>query len=210
MDVVPELVRGVMRRLEAADAADRVDGTAREQRLRAVRPEVGEFLLTLALATGAREIVEIGTSGGYSTLWLAVAAQRNDGRVVTFEVDPAKVAMATETFAEAEMEAVVSLRAESAFDGLGRLERPADLVFLDAEKEDYEAFLAPAVAVLRSGGLLVADNLTSHARDLEGFRRAALGHPELAGVVVPVGRGELVGVRQAEVPPQRLAAGGSS
>ncbi len=203
MDVVPERVRAVMRRLERADATDRVDGTPRERRLRAVRPEVGEFLLVLALGARTREIVEIGTSGGYSTLWLAVAAGRNGGRVVTFEVDPAKVARARETFARAGVEALVSLRAESAVAGLGRLERPADLLFLDAEKEDYEDFLIPAVAALRPGGLLVADNLTSHAEDLEGFRRVALGHPELAGLVVPVGRGELVAVRlpNADLPP---------
>src|SRR5512134_2536370 len=98
MDVVPIEIRRVMAWLEERDARDRVDGTSRAERLRAVTPDVGAFLCTLALATGARTIVEIGTSGGYSTLWLAMAARGNGGRVTTFEVDPAKIAIATETF----------------------------------------------------------------------------------------------------------------
>lgn len=197
MDVVAPPVRAVMRRLESEDAHDRGDGTPRSERLRAVRPEVGEFLLTLALAAGAQTIVEIGTSGGYSTLWLATAARRNAGRVITFEIDPAKVILARQVFADAGVDDVVELRAEDAFTGLEELEYEADLVFLDAEKEDYEAFLDLVVETLRHGGTLVADNLESHAEDLAAFRKAALAHPRLCGLVVPIGRGELVAVKLA-------------
>jgi predicted O-methyltransferase YrrM len=196
MDLIPPEVRAVMRRLEQQDARDRDDGTPRERRLRAVRPEVGEFLLMLVLATGARNVVEVGTSGGYSTLWLAVGVSRTGGRVTTFEVDPAKVELASRSFADAGVDGVVDSRHQDAAAGLGALEPgSADLVFLDAEKEDYERFLALAVTVLRRGGLLVADNLTSHEQDLRGFRDAALSHAELSGLVVPIGRGELVAVR---------------
>jgi predicted O-methyltransferase YrrM len=195
MDVVPERVRAVMRALEERDAEDRVDGTPRAERLRAITPEVGELLCTLAVALGSRSIVEIGTSGGYSTLWLAVAAERTGGRVVTFEIDAAKVELARRTFAEAGVADVVDLRAEDGLAGLEELVAEVDLVFLDAEKEDYEAFIDPIVHALRPGGVLVADNLVSHAEALEGFRGAALGHPELVGLVVPIGRGELVAVR---------------
>jgi len=71
----------------------------------------------------------------------------------------------------------------------------ADLVFLDAEKEDYLRLLEPAIEALRPGGLLIADNLTSHEADLADFRDAALVDPRLGGLVVPIGRGELVAVR---------------
>lgn len=195
MDVVPPEIRVVMRALEARDAEDRLDGTPRSERLRAVTREVGELLCTLALATGARTIVEIGTSGGYSTLWLAAAARRNGGRVVTHEVDPAKVERAEATFAEAGVRDVVELRHEDGLTGLARLAGDADLVFLDAEKEVYEAFVPAIVRALRTGGLFIADNLLSHPDDLEGFRAAALGHPKLSGLVVPIGRGELVAVK---------------
>ncbi|MFB3739515.1 MAG: O-methyltransferase [Candidatus Velamenicoccus archaeovorus] len=114
----------------------------------------------------------------------------------SFEVDPAKVELASRSFADAGVEDVVQLRHEDAGEGLAVLEPgSADLVFMDSEKEDYERFLALAVRALRPGGLLVADNLTSHEEDLRGFREAALAHPELAGLVVPIGRGELVAVR---------------
>ena len=195
MDLVPGAMRLVMERLRARDARDRADGTPQSQRLRAITPDVGQFLLTLALAVGARRIVEVGTSSGYSTLWLALAAQRNGGRVTTFEIDPAKVALATSTFAEAVVAGVIDLRAEDAAVGLAAFGGAADLVFIDAEKRDYEAYLDLAVAALRPGGLLIADNLTSHASDLAGFRERALAHERLSSVVVPIGNGELVGVR---------------
>ncbi len=118
MDLVPAAMRLVMERLQERDARDRADGTPQSQRLRAITPDVGQLLLTLALAVGARRIVEVGTSSGYSTLWLALAAQRNGGRVTTFEIDPAKVALATSTFAEAGVAGVIDLRAEDGAQGL--------------------------------------------------------------------------------------------
>ncbi len=195
MYLVPQPVRAAMASLEARDAADRIDGTPRSRRLRAIAPEVGPFLLTLALSNRSRTIVEIGTSAGYSTLWLAVAAQQTDGRVITFEIDPAKVELARATFADAEVEDRVELRPIDAAVGLAALSATADLVFLDAEKEDYLRLLEPAIEALRPGGLLIADNLASHEADLADFRETALADPRLGGLVVPIGRGELVAVR---------------
>jgi len=195
MDLVPLRVRAVMGALEARDAADRVDGTPRARRLRSISPEVGQFLLTLALARRPRAIVEVGTSAGYSTLWLAVAAQRTGGHVLTFETDPAKVAIARATFAEAGVEDLVDLRAADGAVGLAGMTGTVDMVFRDAEKDDYLRLLEPAIGALAPGGLLVADNLTSHEAELAEFREAALGDARLSGLVVPIGRGELVAVR---------------
>jgi predicted O-methyltransferase YrrM len=193
---IPARVLDAMRSLEARDAADRVDGTPKTQRLRAISPEVGAFLQLLVEATGARTILEVGTSSGYSTLWLALGAARTGGHVTTFDVDPAKVALARTTFAEAGVEALVEVRLADGVAGLQEHAGTVDLVFLDAEKDDYERALGPAIDALRPGGLLVADNLTSHADDLAAFREAALGDPRLQGLVVPIGRGELVAVRR--------------
>ncbi len=137
MGQIRPAVRAAMSSLEARDTVDRSDGTPRAQRLRAIRPEVGAFLLTLALASRSRTMVEIGTSAGYSTLWLAAAAEHTDGRVITFEIDPAKVELARATFAAAEVDDRVELRATDGGVGLVSLAGIADLVFLDAEKEDY-------------------------------------------------------------------------
>lgn len=185
-----------MRRLEERDARDRVDGTPRERRLRQIPSDVGRFLQTLALAIGARRIVEIGTSGGYSTLWLALAARETSGRVTTFETDPAKVDLARRSFVDAGLEAVIDLRHADARDGLGVEPGTVDLVFLDAEKEIYEGLLDPVVEALRPAGLLIADNLTSHADELASFRDRALNHPDLTGLVVPIGRGELLALKR--------------
>lgn len=196
MHLIPSVVRAAMAALEVRDTADREDGTPQSRRLRAISPEVGPFLLTLALANGSRTIVEVGTSSGYSTLWLALAARQLDGRVITFEIDPAKVELARATFAEAGVEDVVDLRPTDGVAGLAAMAVSADLVFLDSEKDDYARLLEPAILALRPGGLLVADNLTSHEEDLAGFRDAALADPRLTGLVVPIGRGELVAVRR--------------
>ena len=195
MFLVPGPVRTAMAALEAHDAADRIDGTPQSRRLRAIAPEVGPFLLTLALSNRSRFIVEIGTSAGYSTLWLALAAQQTDGRVITFEIDPAKIELARATFADAEVEDRVELRPIDGAVGLAALAAAADLVFLDAEKDDYLRLLEPAIEALRPGGLLVADNLISHEADLAEFRETALADPRLGGLVVTIGRGELVAVR---------------
>jgi predicted O-methyltransferase YrrM len=195
VDVVPAAVRAAMAALEAEDEAERAAGMSRAARLRTIRPEVGELLLALALAIEARTIVEVGTSGGYSTLWLAVGAMRTGGRVVTFEIDPAKVTRARRTFRASGVEAVVEVREGDGGAGLTAFEAAVDLVFLDSEKGDYLRLLGPAIEALRPGGLLVADNLVSHEADLVGFRAAALAEPRLSGLVVPLGGGELVAVR---------------
>lgn len=185
----------VMRDLEARDAADRLDGTSHSARLRAIGPQTGEFLRTLVLATAAKVIVEVGTGSGYSALWLAQGTVQTGGRITTFETDTAKAAIARETFRKAGIEDVVDLREADGGTGLAGFDGRADFVFLDAEKADYTRFLDPAVRALRRGGLLVADNLISHAADLVEFRERALSDPRLTGLVVPVGQGELLAVR---------------
>ena len=195
MKPISPLTLDAMRRLEARDASDRVDGTPHARRLRAIGPETGEFLRTLIVATDARVIVEVGTGSGYSALWMAQGALLTAGRITTFETDPGKAALARETFRVTGLEDYVDLHESDGGAGLERFDGTVDLVFLDAEKADYLRFLDPAIRALRPGGLLVADNLISHEADLVEFRARALGDPRLTGLVVPVGQGELLAVR---------------
>jgi predicted O-methyltransferase YrrM len=139
--------------------------------------------------------VEIGASGGYSTVWIGTAARAAGGMLTTLEIDPAKVTLARETLREAALEDTVTIVEGDAFDYLRGRADPTDFVFLDAEKEDYLAFLGLIVPLLSPGGVLVADNLISHEADLREFREAALADPRLSAVVVPIGRGELFAVR---------------
>jgi len=187
--------RTVLDELERRDARERERGAPRAERLRQVMPEVGRFLHTLVLATRPRSIVEIGTSGGYSTVWLATAARTVGAGVITLEIDPVKVRRATANLREAGLDGVATIVEGDAFAYLRGRRDTVDFVFLDAEKEDYTAFLELIVPLLPPGGLLVADNLTSHADDLAEFRRRAESDPRLSAVVVPIGRGELIAAR---------------
>ncbi len=182
----------VLRRLEEEDRGDRTDGTPRERRLRSVTPEVGAFLSLLVKIAGARRVLEVGTSGGYSTVWLAMAARETGGHVTTLEIDRAKIERAQRNLSDAGIDGLVTIVEGDAHQTLTTLEGPFGLAFLDAEKELYLEFLEPLVRLLRPGGLLVADNLLSHAEELAGFREAAESHPELECVLVPIPRGELL------------------
>ncbi len=187
--------RAVLNDLQRHDALEREQGVPRSLRLRQVAPDVGRFLHTLVLATRPPVILEIGTSGGYSTIWLATAARSVDATVTTLEIDPAKVRRATSNLREAGVDNTATIVEADAFDYLRDRRKPIDFVFLDAEKEDYLRFLELIVPLLPVGDLLVADNLTSHAEALSQFRQRCESHPRLSAVVVPIGRGELLAAK---------------
>ncbi len=193
--MINQRVRAVLDRLEARDSQERESGAPRHIRLRQVMPDVGRFLHNLVLSTRPRSLIEVGTSGGYSTIWLASAAAVAGGSATTLEIDPAKVALALESVRDAGLDGTVTIVEGDAFEYFRRRQEPADFVFLDAEKEDYLSFLGLIVPLLVPGGILIADNLTSHEADLREFRAAALSDPRLSAVVVPIGRGELFAVR---------------
>lgn len=190
-----ERATAVLSALEVQDARERETGTARTERLRQVTPDVGRFLHTLVLATRPGSVLEIGTSGGYSTIWLAAAAREIGAVVTTLEIDPNKVAVARKNLAAARLAGSVEIIEGDAFKYLRNRKAPIPFAFLDAEKEDYETFLSLLVPLLPIGGVLVADNLLSHSEELAGFSRSALGDERLHGLLVPIGRGELLAVK---------------
>jgi predicted O-methyltransferase YrrM len=195
VNLITDPVQAVMAKLEARQLAEYAAGTRSSGRLYAIPPEVGRLLLTLAIAVNARTIVELGTSGGYSTLWLATAARQTGGRVTTFETDPEKITLARGNFLAAGVDALIECRAGDGAAGVAQFHGNADLVFIDCAKDVYLRALDPAIEALRKGGFLVADNLLSHAEDLMEFRAEALSDPRLSGLVIPIGQGELVAVR---------------
>jgi len=195
--MIDERALAVLRTLEVQDARERESGTPRTERLRQVTPEVGRFLHTLVLATRPGSLLEIGTSGAYSTIWLAAAARETGAVVTTLEIDPIKVAAGRKNLAAAGLAETVTIVEGDALQYLRSRQDPLDFAFLDAEKEDYETYLELLVPLLTIGGLLVADNLLSHSEDLTGFSRSALDDERLSGLVVPIGRGELLAVRVA-------------
>ncbi len=161
-----------------------------------ITPDTGRLLWILVVATGETRILEVGTSNAFSTIWLANAARLTGGRVVTLEVNPDKIAMARGNLATAGLADAVEIIEGSAADTLGRLPGPFDLVFLDAERPSYLTYLELVVPKLRTGGLLVADNVTSHANELTEYLARVKSHPELFTVTVPIGNGEEIAIKR--------------
>jgi predicted O-methyltransferase YrrM len=135
-----------------------------------ITPDTGEFLAVLVKAMQARRILEIGTSNGYSTLWLADAAASIDGAVTTMEMSPQKIAMARQNFERAGLAQRITQREGDAGALLEQLGDGAfDLVFLDSRRSAYLDWWPALKRILRAGGLLVVDNATSHADEMADF-----------------------------------------
>ncbi len=188
---IPGPVLDPMRELEEMNSHDRTDGSVQRIRLRQVPPETGRLLAMLAAVAPPGDFVEIGTSAGYSTLWLALACRRSNRRMVTFEIEPEKTALARETFEKAKVTGVVELVNGNAFDHIRDFEEIA-FCFLDAEKDDYPEYYELIVPRLVPGGILAADNVLSHREILTPFTERALADERVDALVIPVGSGVLV------------------
>jgi predicted O-methyltransferase YrrM len=187
--VLDERVRAVLERLEREDADERERGLPPSQRARQVARTTGQFLFALVAPQTDCEILEIGGSRGYSTIWLASGARYLGGRVLSLEHDPAKTEAWRRNIAEAGLEEWAELVEGDAFETLERLDDVFDVVFLDAEKDDYERLLALARGKLEPGGLVVADNVLSHPDPLAQYSAARQADPTLSSVTVPLDRG---------------------
>lgn len=170
----------------------------RGRRMLNITPDTGEFLSVLVRFGQARRVLEIGTSNGYSTLWLAEAAAAIDGHVTTLEFADDKVAMARATFARSGLAAHITLVQGDAGQWLAQdADASIDLLFLDSDREQYAGWWPQLRRVLRPGGLLVVDNATSHAAQMEPLRALLDADPDFCTSLVPVGNGELLAVRNA-------------
>jgi predicted O-methyltransferase YrrM len=187
--VLDERVRAVLDRLEQEDAAERELGLPSEVRARAIAPTTGRFLFALVAPQNACEVLEIGGSRGYSTIWLAAAARILGGRVVSLEHDPAKCEAWRANIAEAGLADWAELVEGDAHETLAAIEDVFDVVFLDAEKDDYEQLFALARPKLEPGGVIAADNVLSHDETLGAYSRARQADPTLVSVTVPLDRG---------------------
>lgn len=180
-----------MQYLEQIDRQDRSDGTSRRQRLRQIPPETGRFLALLAANAPEGRYIEIGTSAGYSTLWIALACQMLGRTITTFEILAEKAQLARETFRTAGLQNLVNLVEGDFLAYPGQIDQ-ISFCFLDAEKEVYSDCYEAVIPKLVAGGFLIADNAISHQDDLEPFIGRALADPRVDGLVVPIGKGELI------------------
>lgn len=194
----PGTLSAVKAELEAFDAANDEAVSDGRERMLNITPATGEFLGVLVQATGARRILEVGTSNGYSTLWLAEAARATGGHVTTVEWATDKWVKAGENFAAAGVDEVVeSLHADAEKVLERQAEASLDLIFLDADRTRYPDWWPMLRRVLCPGGLLVMDNATSHAEEVSPFVELVENDPSFATSLVPVGQGEFLATRAA-------------
>ncbi len=168
----------------------------RPRKMLNITRDTGEFLAVLVRAAFARRVLEIGTSNGYSTLWLASAAQDIGGSVTTVEKSQYKIDLAATNFARSGLASSIA----QVHDDAGRLlERSADgafdLIFLDSERPEYSGWWPHLRRVLRRGGLLVVDNATSHPAEIAPFVALVKADAEFITSLVPVGNGEFLAAR---------------
>lgn len=186
--MLDDRVRSVLARMEAEDAAERETDIPFQQRSLAVGPESGRLLFALVAPNAGCEVLEIGGSRGYSTIWLASAARILGGRVVSLETDPAKAEAWRANIADAGLEEWAELVEGDAKQTLEQLEDGFDVVFLDAWKDDYETFFRLAREKLDPGGVVVADNVTTSSV-VQEYAAARQADPTLVSVTVPLGYG---------------------
>lgn len=188
---IPKAISSRMAQLEQIDSRDRADGTPRMKRLRQIPSEVGKFIAILAAAAPAGQWVEIGTSAGYSTLWLALACRAAGRRITTYEISEEKAALARQTFETAGVSDVVDFVQDDALEHLTGLKN-IGFCFLDAEKEVYSLCYETVVPRMMPGGILVADNAINHQATLRPMLNRALQDERVDALIVPIGKGELV------------------
>jgi predicted O-methyltransferase YrrM len=168
----------------------------RTRRRRNLEPDSARLLHLLVLAIGAGRVLELGTSNGYSTIWLAAAVAANEGAMVSVDLDQGRLEEARENVARAGFGEAVDLRLEDAGDALSGSEPESwDLVFLDAERPAYPAYWSDLVRVLPPGGLLVVDNVISHADEVADFRTLVTADRRVTEALVPTGAGVLLVTR---------------
>jgi caffeoyl-CoA O-methyltransferase len=187
--VLDDRVRAVLARLEAEDADERARGVPREQRARQVARATGQFLFAFVAPQTDCEVLEIGGSRGYSSIWLGAGVRYLGGRVLSLENDPAKVEAWRRNVAEAGLEDWCELIDGDALEVVPGIADVFDVVFLDAEKDQYEQLFTQARTKLEPGAVVIADNVLSHEDVLGAYSRARQSDPTLESVTVPQDRG---------------------
>ena len=175
--MLDDRIRAVLERLEREDASERERGLPAEQRARQVEPTTGRFLFSLVAPQTDCEVLELGGSRGYSSIWLAAGVRDFGGRVLSLEHDPAKVEAWRRNVEEAGLEEWAELREGDAFELLPQIDDVFDIVFLDAEKDDYEELFRLAHEKVEPGALIVADNVLSHPDPLARYSAARQADP---------------------------------
>jgi predicted O-methyltransferase YrrM len=187
--MLDDRVRAVLERLEREDAEERERGLPSSERARSVARTTGQFLFALVTPQWDCEVLEIGGSRGYSSVWLGAGVRYLGGHLTSLEHDPRKIEAWRANIAEAGLEEWVDLIEGDAAGTIPAIDDVFDIVFLDAEKEDYESLFQAARAKVEPGALFIADNVLSHVDALGAYSAARQADPSLESVTLPLDRG---------------------
>ena len=188
-----EALQELLRELEQFGLSNDRTTSERPRRMLNITRDTGEFLAVLVGAVNARRVLEIGTSNGYSTLWLAWGANARNGHVTTVELSDFKLGLAAQNFERSGLSAVITQVQGDAGGVLkGSSESSFDFIFLDSERSEYPGWWPDVKRVLRKGGLLVVDNATSHSTEMAPFIALVSADPDFLTCTVPVGNGEFL------------------
>ena len=152
------------------------------QRYRNVPPQDGRFLRITTQAMNAKNVVEIGTSTGYSGIWFGMALKKTGGKLTTYEIDAQRAATARANFKRAGMADIITLVEGNAHDEVKKLKDPIDILFLDADKEGYIDYLTKLLPLVRPGGLIIAHNINPRMADPK-YMKAITTDPNLETIV---------------------------
>jgi len=159
-----------------------LDNILRSQRYRNVPPQDGRFLRIMTEAMNAKNVIEIGTSTGYSGIWFGMALQKTGGKLTTYEIDAQRAATARANFKKAGMADIITLVEGDAHEEVKKLKGSIDILFLDADKEGYVDYLNKLLPLVRPGGLVIAHNINPRMADPK-FMKAITTNPELETIV---------------------------
>ena len=154
-----------------------------------VNANEGAFLRDQVIAAKAKRALEIGTSNGYSAIWIALGLRQTNGPLTTLEIDGAKVKLARENFRAAGVESLVTLQLGDALKEIPRLPGPFEFVFIDAWKHDYVKYLDMVLPLVPPGGVIVAHNVTNQRAELQDFIDRVESDPRLKTTIADPGPG---------------------
>ncbi len=188
---IPQKILSRMTYLEELDSRDREDGTPLSHRLKQISPEIGKFLAINARFAPIGHFIEIGTSAGYSTLWLSLAVKEREQVITSFEVMIEKYNLALETVKVTGTQEWIDLKFGNAKEHIHHLQDIA-FCFLDAEKEDYKEYYNQVIPRMVQDGIFLADNVISHYEVVKPMLDIALQDPRVDALIIPIGKGILM------------------
>ena len=160
---------------------------ATEKGMMNVAPSEGEYLSELVKKLKAKRVLEIGTSNGYSGIWMGMALRETGGKLLTLDIDEGRRSLALKNIRATGMDDVIESRLGDALKIIPTLQGPFDLVFIDAWKPDYKKYLDLTLPLVRSGGIVAAHNVDSHPHEMQDFLEEIKANPQLKTEFVKVG-----------------------